>query len=306
MGFEHLIIGGANKAGTTSLYRYLAVHPDVCTSVVKQSFYFLDSELQESLGLRSLHPYSPEPGSYERLFFAHRSPGQRTLDASPEYLFSPGTPGRIRSLLGDNAGVVFVLRDPAERMLSLFRFGKQQGSLATDMTLEEFIDAAVAYQGAVNPSLMGYTTGRYSTFLERYYALFPREALRVVFFEELIADPGSVATALTVWAGLDPTPVAGQPFEAHNVTVAVRSQRLRSAYLALRGLGFRASTRSALMRGAAGPWRRFVSPLYRWINTRTGARSGDEEQAALARLAALFEGEAERVEAIVGRAPQWS
>ncbi len=304
MDYAHLVIGGVNKAGTTSMYRYLSAHPDVCTAVVKQSFWFLDPDLQKSLGLRSLHPYSPEPGAYERLLFPHLRAGQRTLDASPEYLFSPGTPERIHHTLGDTVGIVFLLRDPAERMVSLYRFGKQQGLLPVDMPVDTFIDAARAYRGVENPCLMAYATGHYSTYLERWLDRFGPEAVQVHFFEDLVADPRETVTRLAAWAGLDPEPFADIAYEAHNVTVDVRSQRVRSAYLALRDVGFRASARWTPLRRVAEQWRRFVSPLHRRINTRTRTHTPDEATAA-ARIAALFEGEAERLGALVGRRPPW-
>jgi len=41
---EFLIIGGTSKAGTTSLYTYLADHPQICPSALKETRFFLDSD----------------------------------------------------------------------------------------------------------------------------------------------------------------------------------------------------------------------------------------------------------------------
>lgn len=39
---QYLIIGGTPKAGTTSLYKWLSDHPDVCPSSLKETRFFLD------------------------------------------------------------------------------------------------------------------------------------------------------------------------------------------------------------------------------------------------------------------------
>lgn len=40
----YLIIGGTTKAGTTSIFRYLSAHPDVCASSLKETRFFLDKD----------------------------------------------------------------------------------------------------------------------------------------------------------------------------------------------------------------------------------------------------------------------
>ena len=43
-GYRFLIIGGASKAGTTSMFSYLAEHPQICASHAKETRFFLDSD----------------------------------------------------------------------------------------------------------------------------------------------------------------------------------------------------------------------------------------------------------------------
>ena len=40
MSNQHAIIAGVNKCGTTSVFRYLADHPDVCASSIKETRFF--------------------------------------------------------------------------------------------------------------------------------------------------------------------------------------------------------------------------------------------------------------------------
>jgi hypothetical protein len=44
MPLPNLIIGGAPKCGTSSLFQWLADHPEVCGSRVKEIFYLMDRD----------------------------------------------------------------------------------------------------------------------------------------------------------------------------------------------------------------------------------------------------------------------
>src|SRR5438132_11166491 len=94
MNGKHVIIAGTNKAGTTSFFEYLSAHPSVCAAYIKQTFFFLDKEWQKKLQLISLYDYDKGIHQY-KLFFRNYEEGQLKLEASPEYLYSPGTPKKI-------------------------------------------------------------------------------------------------------------------------------------------------------------------------------------------------------------------
>jgi hypothetical protein len=53
MVLANAIIAGTNKAGTTSLFRYLSDHPEVCASNIKEISFF--SGLQGELTPRRCH-----------------------------------------------------------------------------------------------------------------------------------------------------------------------------------------------------------------------------------------------------------
>ena len=48
-----LIIGGTSKAGTTSVFNYLASHPQICASEEKETRFFLDLDYPLPSELRS-------------------------------------------------------------------------------------------------------------------------------------------------------------------------------------------------------------------------------------------------------------
>ncbi|MEW6715877.1 MAG: hypothetical protein AB1345_00005, partial [Chloroflexota bacterium] len=84
-----LIIAGTTRAGTTSLFKYLSDHPDVCAASVKETGFFLDADYPNPPPTK----YRAEDGlsRYESYFSSCPEKPVR-LEATPGYLYSPGAP----------------------------------------------------------------------------------------------------------------------------------------------------------------------------------------------------------------------
>lgn len=99
------VIIGTMKGGTTSLYHYIASHPDVVPSAIKETDFFL-TDRNFSKGL----------DWYKSLF---KGSGL-AYEASPNYTKRdtfPGVPARMYSILPE-ARLIYVLRDPIDRAIS--------------------------------------------------------------------------------------------------------------------------------------------------------------------------------------------
>src|SRR3712207_6768036 len=111
----NLVIAGVPKAGTGSLFTYLAQHPDICGSNVKETGYFNHYDPRRHTG--------PPPSieTYAR-HFAHCSGERYVLEATPTYSYG-GRPvlTAIRTVLGEPR-IVIALRDPTERLWSAYTF----------------------------------------------------------------------------------------------------------------------------------------------------------------------------------------
>jgi hypothetical protein len=103
---NRLVIGGL-KCGTTSLHHYLSLHPEVSMSRPKELNFFV-AELNWELG--------------SEWYASHFDRDARVRgETSPHYTNLPrfdGVAGRMRELLGAGARIVYMVRDPIERMLS--------------------------------------------------------------------------------------------------------------------------------------------------------------------------------------------
>ncbi len=99
---EFLIVG-AQKAGTTSLYNCLKQHPAIVPARTKEIHYF-SQHFDKGLDWYLEH-------------FPERASDKISGEASPFYLFHPGSAKRIASQLPD-IKIIILLRNPTQRAIS--------------------------------------------------------------------------------------------------------------------------------------------------------------------------------------------
>lgn len=216
----NLVIAGVTKAGTTSLFAYLGQHPDVCAASRKDINHFSS--------LRHGEP-APPISSYSS-YFGHCSGQRIRLDASPDY-FNGGwaVVGALHRDLPD-LRVVFTLRDPASRLWSHYRYRRQLGVAGEQVSFDDFVNACLsARAGQDSGATRDYRTlsmGFYAQHLEPWFAVFG-EAARILFFEDLAADPRTVVADLCGWLGIGVAAAERIEYAAHNRTVEPRSRALQ-------------------------------------------------------------------------------
>lgn len=181
------LILGAQRCGTSSLYRYLGAHPDIIPSVRKETEYFS----------RSFH----EGEDWYRAHFALRSrvalqrrvrrQDQLCFEATPDYLFYPLVPGRVFSTLPD-AKFIVLLRDPVDRAFShhkhMRRLGFEKLSFEEALAVEEDrisddlsrIQFEPSYRARAALRYSYLARGRYAEQLERWYDFFSRERFLIL------------------------------------------------------------------------------------------------------------------------------
>lgn len=208
----NFLIIGAQKAGSTSLYRYLRSHPDVFMPGYKEPDYFV-AERNWGEG----QPW------YEDLF----EPGAGAAawgEASTTYTMYPhydGVPERIAEVLGD-VRLVYVLRDPVERARSdylHYRFPPAAKSR------KFFARETLPIERALLENPIYLDTSRYAMQLERYLAVFPRERILVVTTEELAMHRADVVARVLRFIGVDPERAPMPLDEEYNRTEAIRVPR---------------------------------------------------------------------------------
>lgn len=220
---EFLVIG-AQKAGTTSLWSYLAAHPGVRPAMTKEVHYFDFNHHRGQAWYCAHFPVRRRP-SAER-------PLPLTGEATPYYLAHPLAPSRAAACV-PWARLVVLVRDPIERAHSHWRMERALGR--EPLGFEDAIDAEAErlegeqeriQQGCDRPraphQLYSYQLrGDYAAQLERWAAHFSWDQFLVVQAERLFAEPATVYGSVLDFLGLA-APPAPPRFVVHGAGAGPR------------------------------------------------------------------------------------
>ena len=222
-----LFIIGAPKSGTTSLYEYLAGHPEIFMSPRKEPFYFSpDVNRTHRSGFR----FEVDEARYLDLFAEARDE-KRLGEASTRYMFSPAAPGLIREFQ-PAAYIVTMLRNPVDMVYALHNelvslghepIGEFDQAIAADADRR----AGRRLPHGTGPLLAQYLPqGRYGEQLRRWIKAFGRSRVHVIIFDDFVADtPGEFSRLLRfleVSPGYSPASFAARN-QSHRVRGPVRA-----------------------------------------------------------------------------------
>jgi len=178
----NFVIIGAAKAGTTALYWYLAEHPAVFMSPVKETNYFaygLDGAGRLLYGNPEVHRFPVKSLAEYEALFAGADRAAAIGEASPLYLECPQAAGRIRELI-PGARIICSLRHPVDRAYSDYQMFLRRRGLRLDPARDLTPTSAWA-----RPDSHWMQIGRYHEQLARYFDAFPRAQIHVSLFDDL-------------------------------------------------------------------------------------------------------------------------
>ena len=173
----NLICPGAPKAGTTTLYRVLGMHPDVHVSRYKEIYYFGNDT-----------NYNKGTDWYEKQFKGYS--GQKyAADVTPFYLESEKAPGRIMETLGTEVKFIIMLRNPMERAFSQYLMQVREKRHP-----ESFTKLLREMKSEKEKSII--RNGFYYRNISRYMEIFPSRNFHFILTEDLKTDMGKAASGL--------------------------------------------------------------------------------------------------------------
>lgn len=213
---DFLVIG-AMKSGTTSLFRWLDEQPECTLPRAKEAHFFS----HDDVWARGLEWYAS--------LFAHAPPDRLTGEASPSYTHpvrGAVAAERIASVLPD-VRLVFVARNPVERLRSHYRHQVQRGR-----ERRPFLEAVAAEGNSY------VARSCYHACLGAYLERFPREQICIVRFEDVVEEGAPGWRTVLGHLGLSPRAL---PAAAHNVTAAKARFTRPLLWLWQRGMVQRAS-----------------------------------------------------------------
>ena len=276
----NLVVIGGLKCGTTSLHHYLNLHPEIGMSRPKELNYFV-AELNWDLGQ-----------DWYANHFAAADPVRG--ESSPHYTNEPrfaGVAERMWDTLGPDARVVYMVRDPIDRMLSHYLHNVGGGYDRRDLETA-LSDPDSAY---LHRSLYGMQ-------LEPYLGRFGAERIDVVSREELRDEREATMRRLFAFLGVD------QGFSSPQFSREWETGSGKSSG------GFRVMDRAVRLPGLRALDRNFdrLPESLRWVVERivhdpgSGEAPKPEVPADLrARLEERLRPDVERLEALTGRRFGW-
>jgi hypothetical protein len=280
----NFFIIGAPKCGTTSLHGYLAAHPEIHMSPVKEPRFF--AEPNPDLPFEEVR--IGNRAEYERLF---DSPAPMRGESSPsysQYPRRPGVPQRIRELVPE-ARFVYLVGDPIHRTVSHY-----MQRTAYESERRPFSEALGDIDDPMNPYLCA---SRYATQLEQYLERFPADRLLVVDQAQLRDERLAALRRVFAFLEVDPE-FESSAFEG---SANVGYRRLPRAYVAARRSGLGRLAR----RLPKGMHRRLTQPLRSLISSP--AERPVLDQALRDRLRDALADEVRRLREHTGMAfPTWS
>jgi len=237
----NFFVAGVPKAGTTSLYAYLRQHPRVFMSPVKEPMFFgardlLSGPVREQflryLGRNPVHlrnfledteqrrarRYLLDWDDYVRLF--EHADGESAIgEASVDYFWLPSAAAAIHDVVPD-AKLLFVLRHPADKLLSSFYVARRR---QPDLAFRAWFEAATLPGAPSWPLVDG---ARYATHLERFFRVFPRHQIRIYLYDAFRTDPTAMLRDVFSFLGAEPHDFPIDTSQRHNEGVVPRWPRL--------------------------------------------------------------------------------
>lgn len=222
---DFLIIG-AQKAGTTSLHKYLLSHP--CIAHTPKEIHFFD--LYFSRGLSYYKSFFPSIIN-KTLLTQVRSSKILAGEATPYYLFHPRVAERVAQVL-PNVKLIAVLRDPVDRAYSHYNYMLKKGketlkfeeAIAKEEERLEFDcekilneDDYFSYSHQHHSYL---SRGIYIEQIKRWHSFFPKEQMLIIDSKRLKLQTEEVLSEVLSFLSLPYHPLLEQDksnYKKHNV-----------------------------------------------------------------------------------------
>ena len=202
--YPDFMIIGAGKSGTTALANYLAEHPQVFMSKIKEpDFFALEGQSRVPLEEDPERLYHYPQAVYTKedylKLFEDAEEGMKTGEASTMYLYKPGAADRIKKYR-PNVKMIAIFRNPAERIYSRYLHLARVDELL-DPELENMFDKSTIWWRRHDLVFEGF----FYQHLSKFYDMFPKEQIKVFLYEDLRKDDIAVIQEIYRYVGVDDT-----------------------------------------------------------------------------------------------------
>ena len=203
------LIIGAQRSGTTSLYRYIKQHPSLHPSLFKE-VHFFDQNYHNGLGwYRAFFPLKLTMGISKLL----NNEAAITGESSPYYLFHPLVPERVKKTLPDSK-IIVLLRNPVDRAYSHYQHESKLGfeKLPFEEAIEkeperlsgekEKIISDEKYFSFNHNHYSYLSRGLYIDQIKEWMKYFSKEQMFIISSEDFFSDPKKTVNMVFDFIGI--------------------------------------------------------------------------------------------------------
>lgn len=215
-------IVGAPKCGTTALCQYLARHPEIYMCPLKEPHFF-GADIATAVSVRDQEEYLA--------LFTDIQDEKRVGESSVWYLYSKRAAVEIKEF-NPAASIIIMLRNPVDVMHALHSqllyIGREEiedFETALEAEPDRKRGARIPRQATLKDHLFYRECVGYTEQIRRYVDVFGWENLRILIFDDFIADTARVYRDTCKFLGVSAP--ADVRFEVVNANKRVRSKRLR-------------------------------------------------------------------------------
>jgi len=234
----NLLIAGFAKCGTTSLAKYLADHPDVCPPSVKETYFLVDAtspfaEMNSFFGEIGIADDDINATSNFSRFIEQYNGETCLFDATPYHYCQERALSYAERR--PDLKVVFIVREPEDRLQSSYSFFKNVQQEYPDVTFEDYVDIILGdeatraafrarikrpfFQAVFDTDL---TLGCYATHIEPWINRLGRDRVFVGKMETMRDEPQRFMRDLCQFLAIDASFYEHYEFQVYQKTFNVR------------------------------------------------------------------------------------
>lgn len=264
-----IIICGAPKAGSTSLFNYLIQHPDICGSNKKETRFFKEPNAIDNID------------SYFNDFFGHSKTGQFLIEATPSYLYNVNAKSQITSL-SNKPLLIFILKKPSEAILSYFNFQKYStGFIDQSLSFQDFLESKKGKQ------IKGYF--RYGHHLNDWLERVNNNDVLIFILDEFIKSPTTHLQRVSESLNISENPWTNLSLPTHNKTINKQT------------LFYSLNSKLKLSLLIPEKFKQKLKSLYNYFFTKKELFYNDSYDLSLEQLDKEFVGDQELLQELMGR-----
>ncbi len=228
----NFLVIGAAKCGTTSLNRYLDLHPQISMAKLKEPKYFVRQVapgfLRDFPEFAGLHISNRD--DYLGLFEPGTDLRGESSTAYSSFPQFPGVPAAIHAEVA-RMKMVYLVRDPVNRVISQFvQWLSSTSSYRRGIARSRGFEGLLRESHDCGPNLL--SGSMYMTQIEEYLRYFPPESLLVVDQADLESDRRRTLSRIFSFIGADPDFWDDSMLKRANE--GFRKREMSSAYMSLR------------------------------------------------------------------------